>query len=81
MQIYYYTTDNMNQNNIFQLDKIYPDEKTIKRDIDKEIMLLGVSDGKIISVAAIRMYEKLGYKKVGKMDIRKGLFYLYEKKL
>ena len=30
---------------------------------------------------ALRMYEKLGYRKVGEAAWRKGLFYLYEKKL
>ena len=30
---------------------------------------------------ALRMYEKLGYKKVGEAAWRKGLFYLYEKHL
>lgn len=30
---------------------------------------------------ALKMYEKLGYEKVGKVQWRKGIFYLYEKKL
>lgn len=30
---------------------------------------------------ALKMYEKIGYKKVGKAHWRKGLFYLYEKKI
>lgn len=30
---------------------------------------------------AIRMYEKLGYRRVGEANWRKGLFYLYEKKI
>lgn len=30
---------------------------------------------------AVRMYESLGYKKTGEAHWRKGLFYLYEKKL
>lgn len=30
---------------------------------------------------ALRMYEKLGYLKVGEAHFRKGLFYLYEKKI
>lgn len=30
---------------------------------------------------ALRMYENLGYKKVGEVNFRKGLFYLYEKKI
>ena len=30
---------------------------------------------------ALKMYEKLGYTKVGEVSWRKGLFYLYEKKI
>jgi Sortase and related acyltransferases len=30
---------------------------------------------------ALRLYEKLGYIKVGEVNFRKGLFYLFEKKL
>ncbi len=30
---------------------------------------------------ALRMYEGLGYKKVGEANWRKGLFYLFEKNL
>ncbi len=30
---------------------------------------------------ALRMYEKLGYIKTGEVNFRKGLFYLYEKKI
>lgn len=30
---------------------------------------------------ALKLYENLGYKKVGEVNWRKGLFYLYEKKL
>jgi len=30
---------------------------------------------------ALRLYERLGYEKVGEVTFRKGLFYLYEKKL
>lgn len=30
---------------------------------------------------ALKMYEKLGYKKVGEVTWRKGLFYLFEKKI
>ncbi|WML33313.1 GNAT family N-acetyltransferase [Clostridium sp. OS1-26] len=30
---------------------------------------------------ALKMYEKLGYEKVGETNWRKGLFYLFEKKL
>jgi ribosomal protein S18 acetylase RimI-like enzyme len=30
---------------------------------------------------ALRLYEKLGYIKVGEVQFRKGLFYLFEKKL
>lgn len=31
--------------------------------------------------AALRLYKKLGYNKVGEVNFRKGLFYLFEKKL
>ncbi len=34
-----------------------------------------------LNPAALRMYEKLGYKKVGEVIWRKGLFYLFEKKI
>lgn len=30
---------------------------------------------------ALRLYEKLGYRRVGEANFRKGLFYLYEKRL
>lgn len=31
--------------------------------------------------SALRMYEKIGYRRSGEIYWRKGLFYLYEKKL
>jgi len=31
--------------------------------------------------AALRLYEKLGYKNTGRVNFRKGLFYLFEKSL
>jgi ribosomal protein S18 acetylase RimI-like enzyme len=31
--------------------------------------------------AALRLYEKRGYEKVGEVTFRKGRFYLFEKKL
>ena len=34
-----------------------------------------------LNPAALKLYEKLGYKKVGEVNWRKGLFYLYEKKI
>jgi ribosomal protein S18 acetylase RimI-like enzyme len=34
-----------------------------------------------LNPAALRMYDKLGYKKVGKAVWRKGLFYLFEKRI
>ena len=33
------------------------------------------------NAAALKLYEKLGYEKVGEVTFRKGLFYLFEKKL
>jgi predicted GNAT family acetyltransferase len=30
---------------------------------------------------ALRLYEKIGYVRVGEANWRKGLFYLYEKKI
>ena len=30
---------------------------------------------------ALKMYEKLGYQRVGEVTWRKGLFYLFEKKI
>jgi ribosomal protein S18 acetylase RimI-like enzyme len=38
-------------------------------------------DAYSLNPAALKLYEKLGYKKVGEVNWRKGLFYLYEKKL
>ena len=38
-------------------------------------------DAYSLNPAALRMYDKLGYKKVGKAVWRKGLFYLFEKKI
>lgn len=31
--------------------------------------------------AALHLYEKMGYRRVGQVDFRKGIFYLFEKKL
>ena len=137
-------------NGIFQWDNIYPDEKILYEDIQKNQMFLGEIDGKIVSIFtlnqecdeeykngnwnykrssfavihrfcvntnfqhmgigkkimniieemlkedkieairldafslnpyALKLYENLGYIKVGEVNWRKGLFYLYEKKL
>jgi ribosomal protein S18 acetylase RimI-like enzyme len=38
-------------------------------------------DAYSLNPIALKMYEKLGYKKVGRVNWRKGLFYLYEKKI
>lgn len=38
-------------------------------------------DAYSLNPIALKMYEKLGYKKVGEVNWRKGLFYLYEKKI
>lgn len=38
-------------------------------------------DAYSLNPVALKMYEKLGYKKVGEANWRKGLFYLYEKKI
>jgi len=137
-------------NGILQWDDIYPDEKILYEDIQKNQMFLGEIDGKIVSIFtlnqecdeeykngnwnykrssfavihrfcvntnfqhmgigtkimniieemlkedkietirldafslnpyALKLYENLGYIKVGAVNWRKGLFYLYEKKL
>ena len=137
-------------NGILQWDDIYPDEKILYEDIQKNQMFLGEIDGKIVSIFtlnqecdeeykngnwnykrssfavihrfcvntniqnkgigtktmniieeilkeksietirldtfslnpfALKMYEKCGYIKVGEVNWRKGLFYLFEKKL
>ena len=38
---------NMNQAKIYQWDEIYPDEATIKYDIENNDLFIGIVDGKI----------------------------------
>lgn len=146
--IFQNAVDNMNNNNIFQWDKIYPNKNIIETDIEKKQMYIGLLHNKIVSAYvlnceydkeynngkwqypdskyivvhrlcvnpdyqnngigtltmlhienemqklktetirldvftlnpyAIKMYEKLGYNKVGVADWRKGKFFLMEK--
>ena len=150
MAIYQAATRHMDEMGIFQWDELYPDEKTIKEDICRAEMYLGLIDGAIASAftlnrehdkeyangkwrhggthyavvhrlcvspdrqnegigtqtmryiaetlrhkgvedirldafsqnpAALKLYEKLGFQKVGEVPFRKGLFYLFEKRL
>ncbi|MCI1946162.1 GNAT family N-acetyltransferase [Clostridium luticellarii] len=50
-------------------------ERMLKRKNIKSIRL----DAFSLNPIALRLYEKNGYKKVGKINFRKGIFYLYEK--
>ena len=52
-------------------------EKMLKREGAESIRLDTFSQNPF----ALRMYEKLGYRRVGEANWRKGLFYLYEKKI
>ena len=52
-------------------------EKLLKIDGIETIRL----DAFSLNPYALSMYEKIGYKKVGEVNWRKGLFYLYEKKI
>ena len=49
-------------------------EKAHKNDLNEIIQLFK-------NPFATKMYEKIGYEKTGSAEWRKGLFYLYEKKL
>jgi len=52
-------------------------EKILQREGAESIRLDTFSQNPF----ALRMYEKLGYRRVGEANWRKGLFYLYEKKI
>jgi len=52
-------------------------ENIIKNDGKEAVRLDAFSK----NPAALRLYEKLGYSKVGEIRFRKGLFFLFEKKL
>lgn len=138
----------MNDENIFQWDELYPSKETLREDILRKQMYVGIKDDIVVSVAvinnecdeqykngnwrcnderftvvhrlcvspahqnqkigrttmvmieellqiqgikstrldafsqnpyALRMYENLGYQKVGEVYWRKGMFYLLEK--
>lgn len=140
--------DNLNNVGIYQWDEIYPNELTLKEDIEKQELYKIISDDHLLGAVVInqdtdaeysnghfeddnyavihrlcvapeyqhqkigyhamtlienrlkeqgvrsirldafsenpyslKMYEKLGYRKVGNAQWRKGLFYLFEKQL
>ncbi|WP_018462805.1 GNAT family N-acetyltransferase [Segatella paludivivens] len=140
--------DNLNRIGIYQWDEIYPNELTLKEDIEKRELHKIISEDHLLGAVVInqetdeeyanghfeddnyavvhrlcvaheyqnqkigyhammliesllkeqgfcsirldafsenpfslKMYEKLGYRKVGNAQWRKGLFYLFEKKL
>lgn len=52
-------------------------EDLLRQDKIESIRLDAFSDNPV----SIRLYEKLGYVRAGEVYFRKGLFYLYEKKL
>lgn len=52
-------------------------EKILRKDGIESIRL----DAFSLNPFALRLYEKIGYVRVGKANWRKGLFYLYEKKI
>ncbi|SMC18723.1 Acetyltransferase (GNAT) family protein [Clostridium acidisoli DSM 12555] len=52
-------------------------EKMLRKDGIESIRL----DAFSLNPAALRLYEKIGYVRVGEANWRKGLFYLYEKKI
>lgn len=52
-------------------------EKMLKKENIESIRL----DAFSLNPAALKLYEKSGYVRVGKANFRKGLFYLYEKKI
>lgn len=59
--------------------------KTTVQCIEEYVQKNGIEairlDAFSLNPTALRMYENLGYKKVGEVTWRKGLFYLYEKKI
>lgn len=146
VKMYKDAIDNLNNIGIYQWDEIYPNELTLKEDIEKHELNKIICDEKLVGAVVInketdeqyenghfeydnyavvhrlcvnpeyqnhkighnamimiehilkekgissirldafsknlfslKMYEKLGYKKVGNAQWRKGLFYLYEK--
>ncbi|MDR3598040.1 GNAT family N-acetyltransferase [Clostridium sp.] len=52
-------------------------EKMIRKNWIGSIRL----DAFSLNPFALRLYEKIGYARVGKANWRKGLFYLFEKKI
>ncbi len=52
-------------------------EKNVRNNAIETIRL----DAFSLNLIALRMYEKLGYKRVGEVTWRKGLFYLFEKRI
>nr|WP_245251526.1 GNAT family N-acetyltransferase [Paenibacillus turicensis] len=52
-------------------------EKMLRKNGIKSIRL----DAFSLNPSALRLYEKIGYVRVGEANWRKGLFYLYEKKI
>ncbi|KAA8668132.1 GNAT family N-acetyltransferase [Clostridium sp. HV4-5-A1G] len=52
-------------------------ERMLKKKNIKSIRL----DAFSLNPIALKLYDKNGYKRVGKINLRKGIFYLYEKKI
>lgn len=52
-------------------------EETLRREGFESIRLDTYSE----NPAALKLYDRLGYRKVGNVHFRKGLFYLFEKEL
>lgn len=70
------------------VDPIYQNQKAGKKmmlEIEELLRKDGVQsirlDAFSLNPYALKMYEMLGYQKVGQANWRKGLFYLFEKKL
>lgn len=75
----------MEKDNIYQWDEVYPTRTDFLDDIEKKNLYVGLIDEKISVVYTINMeYDvqyKNGYKEVGMVNWRKGNFYLMEKHL
>ena len=75
----------MEKDNIYQWDEVYPTRTDFLDDIEKKYLYVGLIDEKISVVYTINMeYDvqyKNGYKEVGMANWRKGKFYLMEKHL
>lgn len=75
----------MEKDNIYQWDEVYPTRTDFLGDIEKKYLYVGLIDEKISVVYTINMeYDvqyKNGYKEVGVANWRKGNFYLMEKYL